>query len=134
MCITLKLRDITKEEAYNRRGGYNGYQGHFNVGNGNFSTGRGMMFNANPRGFANGAHGFGRGQLMHINLIDQPHMIETFLMQSLVLKMDLEITYQYVKFITNLDTLQMFVGIDLKIMCLNLEILKEEKVKGQHIW
>ena len=25
-----------------------------------------MIFNANPRGFANGAHGFGRGQLMHI--------------------------------------------------------------------
>ena len=24
------------------------------------------MFNANPRGFANGAHGFGRGQLMQL--------------------------------------------------------------------
>ena len=44
-------------KGYNKRGGYNGYQGH---------SGRGMMFNANPRGFANGAHGFGRGQLMHI--------------------------------------------------------------------
>ena len=44
-------------KGYNKRGGYNGYQGH---------SGRGMMFNANPRSFANGAHSFGRGQLMHI--------------------------------------------------------------------
>lgn len=71
---------------------------------------------------------------------DQHHIIKIITIQLLVkthslLKIDLVKMCLYVRFVTNLDTLLMLIGIDmLKILYLNVGILVEVQDKDQHIY